>query len=50
MKIKKSRQRKVEGSWVPWVLWGVVGSSFDLVGEVVAFPFDILAEGFRFVF
>ena len=29
---------------------GVVGTSFDFIGEVIAFPFQILADVFRFIF
>lgn len=29
---------------------GVLGGAFNVVGEVLAFPFQVMAEGLRFVF
>ena len=30
--------------------YGIVGGAFHLVGEVFAFPFDVIAGLFRFIF
>lgn len=29
---------------------GVLGSTFHVIGEVIAFPFEVLASAFRFIF
>ncbi len=29
---------------------GVIGTTFDLIGEVLAFPFEIIAGAFRLIF
>ncbi|HTL46577.1 MAG TPA: hypothetical protein VL688_00770 [Verrucomicrobiae bacterium] len=30
--------------------WGIFGGVFHVVGEVLAFPFDLIANTFRFIF
>ena len=29
---------------------GLLGGAFDVVGEILAFPFEVIAEAFRFIF
>ncbi len=29
---------------------GVIGTTFDLIGEILAFPFEIIAGAFRLIF
>ena len=29
---------------------GLLGGAFDVVGEILAFPFEVIAQAFRFIF
>ena len=37
-------------SLIPLAQAGVIGATFDAAGEVLALPFQVVAEGFRIIF